>query len=47
MAKIGIFLGSSNEMTVLASDIVKSELESHNRLVMSYNVRDGIESLLN
>ena len=47
MAKIGIFWGSSSEMTALASDIVKSELESHNHEVVSYNVRDGIESLSN
>ena len=47
MAKNGIFWGSSSEMTALASDIVKSELESHNHEVDSYNVRDGIESLSN
>ena len=47
MAKIGIFWGSSSEMTALASDIVKSELESHNHEVVSYNVRDGIETLSN
>ncbi|MAL86854.1 MAG: flavodoxin [Opitutae bacterium] len=47
MAKIGMFWGSSSQMTALASEGIKSELELLNHDVNSYDVRDGIGSLPN
>ena len=45
MAKIGMFWGSSSQMTALASEIVKNEFESFHHQVESFDVRDGIDSL--
>ena len=40
-----MFWGSSSQMTAMASEGIKSELELLNHEVDSYDVRDGIESL--
>ena len=47
MTKIGMFWGSSTEMTSLASEDIKGELESHGYEVDSFDVRDGIDQLPN
>ena len=47
MAEIGIFWGSSTEMTSLASESIQQELSTFGHKVDSFDVREGIEKLTN
>ena len=47
MAKIGMFWGSSTDMTSLASEVIKEEIESFEHDIDSINIRDsGLEPIL-